>query len=195
MGYVSYDERTRTYRLGMAILGLAQHVDEGKHLKQLCQDETRALHDQFEEASFVCTLSGHELVVIDSVSPVGKLTIDHGNRVIDTPHRLANGQVLLAWLDEDKQRHYAQKFNLAEHTPGVPDNEDDLITLFKQIKTERVAITNNVTNSGVGAIAVPVLGPQGQCGCRHQLLRPTESIHRRDQIIHAQISQRSVEPP
>jgi DNA-binding IclR family transcriptional regulator len=87
--------------------------------------------------------------------------------------------VLLAFQSRATQLRYAAREDLSRLSPNSPVTVEDMTTLLDQIARDGFAITKNVLNSGIAAVAAPVFDANRQAilaiGCSAPLSRSTDA--------------------
>jgi DNA-binding IclR family transcriptional regulator len=160
-GYLEFSEEFRGYRLGIAPLLLADKVDPVRRMAGMVRPYLNEIFEQFGETVTFMTLFGGKVVAVDSIISNEPLTVVEPNRVIEHPHCLASGKLLLAFADEELLRNYAAETPFADLSPNLPKNADEFFQTLETVRRERYAEAINAREQGIGAIAVPVRGPEG----------------------------------
>ena len=155
-GFVSYDETTRQYRLGLAVAVLGAAVDRVASLREMM---TPVVNDLFaelgESIAAAAWLDGRPLVVGWRQSAHQLVTAPPGGEVTH-PHHWASGRVLLAYQPEAVIEAY-----IAGKLPGLsaklrPAEATALRSELATIRERRHAEVVNLDGSGVAAIGIPV---------------------------------------
>jgi DNA-binding IclR family transcriptional regulator len=99
--------------------------------------------------------------------------------VIEHPIVFASGRVLLAFQSRATQLRYAAREDLARLSPNSPVTVEDMTALLDEIARQGFAITKNVLNSGIAAVAAPVFDANRQAilaiGCSAPISRSTDA--------------------
>lgn len=160
-GYLEFSEQFRGYRIGVVPLLLADKVDPIRRMADMVRPYLKEIFTQFGETVTFMTLFGGKVVVIDSIASAEPLTVIEPNRVVKDPHCLASGKLLLAFAGEELIRAYAGTTPFAEFGPNLPANAEEFFQTLETVRRERYAEAINARAQGIGAIAVPVRGPEG----------------------------------
>lgn len=152
-GFVDFDANRRQYRLGLAILALADGIDAVDSLGTFARPWVTQLAGSLGETVFALSWRGGQAVVVACAEARHELHISVAHRVIDRPHTWASGQMLLAWQSETERDAYLRRF------PDAGAQLADALALRQRGWTEVV----NVDDSGVAAFGAPVLDPAGHC--------------------------------
>lgn len=156
-GFVEFDTERRQYRLGLAILALADGIDAADTLGSFARPWLSRLVEDLGETVFALSWRGGRALVVACVEARHDLRVGASDRVLDRPHDWASGQVLVAWLPEDERRAYAQR--LAVPATGAAG----LLADLEVVRSRGWASAIDVEGSGVAAYGVPVLDAGGRC--------------------------------
>ena len=176
-GFVEFDSERRQYRLGLAVLSLADTMDANDALSSFARPWVQRLADELDETVMALAWRGGRALVVASVEGQHDLRVDPGRRIPDRPHVWASGQVLLAYLPEADREGYIARF--------CPDQAAaaGLRATLTMIGAQGWAVAHDVDGSGVTAIGAPVLDPSGRCllsiGCSAPLSRSSAERRQR----------------
>ena len=158
-GFVEQNPATRHYRLGPAIMQLAQVREATVPRKDGARPALSALADSTGETAHVTVLSGHTLYgLCDCESP------QHGIRaVIDLNtfplHATASGLCALAFGPSDLFDVAAA--SLEEFTEHTPTNEADLAALLNTIRTTGFGRANQSYEAETLGLSAPLFDHSG----------------------------------
>ncbi|MEK7413068.1 MAG: IclR family transcriptional regulator [Planctomycetota bacterium] len=161
-GFVSYDEATRQYRLGLAMAVLGAAVDQVASMREVIAPVVEDLFAELGESiAAVAWLDGRPLVVGWKQSAHQLVTAPPAGEVTH-PHRWASGQVLLAYQPAAVVEAY-----IAGKLPGWsaklrPAEATALRSALAAIRERRHAEVVNLNSSGVVAIGIPVPDALGE---------------------------------
>ena len=153
-GFVEFDTERRQYRLGLAILALADGLDAADALGSFARPWMSRLVADLGETVFALSWRGGRALVVACAEAQHDLRVSTADRVLERPHAWASGQVLVAWLPEDERRAYAQRM--------CPDAAG-LLAALDVVRSQGWASAINVDGSGVAAYGAPVLDAGGRC--------------------------------
>jgi len=180
MSFVEYNAETRQYRLGMAALRLGEGSDPLNQMRLFARPYIEALANEFDETVIVVTWMNDEAVVVDWIQAEHPLAVTHNHGVIEHPIIFASGRVLLAHQPRPVQLRYAAREELSRFGPNSPLTAEDMIEMLDRVALDGFAITQNVANSGIAAVAAPVFDANQHImlaiGCSEPISRSTE-IH------------------
>jgi IclR family acetate operon transcriptional repressor len=156
-GFVEFDTERRQYRLGLAILALADGIDAADALGSFARPWMSRLVADLGETVFALSWRGGRALVVACAEAQHDLRVSTSDRVLERPHHWASGQVLVAWLPEDERRAYAQRM--------YPDaaGAAGLLAALDVVRSQGWASAIDDEGSGVAAYGAPVLDAGGRC--------------------------------
>ena len=160
--FVETSRETKQYRLGLAAVILGAAADPLNSMRDFCRSYMEALANEFAETVVVLTWRNGHAFVVDWIQADHPLSVTHDHGVVEHPIVFATGRVLLAFQSRAVQLRYAEKDDLAKFSPNSPTTVQDMILLLDQVAHDGFAITNNVSNSGIAAVATPIFDANGQ---------------------------------
>ena len=161
-GFLEFSDETRRYRLGLAVHRLADSIEPVSWISEFGRPFIERVFAAFGETVTVTTMVQDRVVVVDSRVSDSPLTVIHPRRVVDHPHCLASGKMLLSDKDEAFIRHYAASQPLAELGPNTPVTAEELLSELALTREQGYAEAIDCQGHGVGAIAVPVRDAAGR---------------------------------
>jgi DNA-binding IclR family transcriptional regulator len=177
--FVEANTETKQYRLGLAAIRMGEGSDPLNSMRDFCRPYIEALANEFDETVIVLTWRDEQALVVDWIQADHPLSVTHNHGVIEHPIIFASGRVLLAFQSRAMQLRYAAREDLSRLSPNSPVTVDDMTTLLDQIAREGFAITKNVLNSGIAAVAAPVFDANRQAilavGCSAPISRSTDA--------------------
>jgi len=176
--FVEANSETKQYRLGLAAIRMGEGSDPLNSMRDFCRPYIEALAHEFDETVVVLTWRDDQALVVDWIQAEHPLSVTHNHGVIEQPLVFASGRVLLAFQSRETQLRYAAREDLSRLGPNSPVTVEDMMALLDQIAAEGFAITKNVINSGIAAVAAPVFDANRQAilaiGCSAPVSRSTE---------------------
>ncbi|TDL75427.1 IclR family transcriptional regulator [Rhodococcus qingshengii] len=145
------------YRLGLSILQLAKVATVGMELVTLALAAMEELSKETDETVILTGLIDDRAICIDrieSTQPI-KLTFERGR--VQPLHVGASAKILLAFLDEDKQRDIIDKL----WRNGMIVDRNEYKKRLSAIREEGYAISNEEMDLGAWAVAAPIFGVSG----------------------------------
>lgn len=150
-GFVEFEPQRRQYRLGLAILALADGIDAADALGSFARPWVSQLAGDLGETVFAIAWRGGQAVVVACAEPRRELHISVAHRIIDGPHAWASGRVLMAFLPPAEREAY-----LRLHPAGLSEAQ------AQAIRAQGWADAIDVDDSGVAAFGAPVLDANGR---------------------------------
>jgi DNA-binding IclR family transcriptional regulator len=161
-GFLDFNEETRRYRLGLAVYRLADNIGPVAWIGEFARPYIDRVFTAFGETATICTMVSDRVVVVDSRVSDSPLTVIHPRRVVENPHCLASGKMLLSGKDEEFIRRYAANQPLSKLGPNTPSTAKALLTELAQVRKQGYAEAVDSQGHGVGAVAVPVRDAAGR---------------------------------
>jgi len=180
--YLDFDESSRRYRIGLAALMLSEGNDITRVLNELVEPYMQKLLDESSETVAALALHKNRVVVVNWKQSPNLLAVVHPrDYFVEHPHLMASGLALLAFLPEEQRTQYAGSQLLGTFKGATPRNSKELLILLEKVAADGFAVTENVVDSGVTAVGVPVFGKDGKIllslGCSAPSIRmPHEKI-------------------
>lgn len=175
MGFLDFDLQARRYRIGFAVMGLANSVNNNDRLSTLCRDAVEDIVSDFGETALAGSLQGNRIAIVHSSSPKQPLAVEYREQFLEHPHCLAIGKVLLAHQDAAFVRAYAEQEPLGTLGANSPATVEELLTELNQVRHQGYGEAINVSAQGIDAFAVPIYDKQRQCkvaiGCSAPIAR------------------------
>ncbi len=175
MGFLDFDLQARRYRIGFAVMGLANSVNNNDRLATLCREAVEDIVADFGETALAGSLQGNRVGIIHWCSPDQPLAVEYKEQFLDHPHCLAIGKVLLAHEENALIRAYAEQEPLGELGVNTPSTADELLSDLNQVRHQGYSESINVAAQGIDAFAVPIFDKHGSCrlalGCSAPIAR------------------------
>jgi IclR family transcriptional regulator, acetate operon repressor len=160
-GLLEREPATDKYRPGFGLVRLAMTALADLDVVRQARPVLEQLADDTQETVNLAVLQGREVVNVDQVA--GGHAVVNVNWVGKrTPlHCTSNGKVLLAALSEHEWDRVLSG-PLERRTPRTVTDPAVLRTQLRQARTRGYAYTVEELETGLNAVAAPVLGPDGQ---------------------------------
>lgn len=154
LGYVAYDNSTKSYRLGPQVLSLGFGYLAARDLVEVAMPHLIRLRDRTGWSSHLGELHGRDVVYLARVATRRSIasTVHVGTRL--PARRTTMGRVLLSGLPETEIRHLYDDASLAADTP--PTNLADLLEQLAEDRREGFVVQNAAYEPGVASVAAPV---------------------------------------
>jgi DNA-binding IclR family transcriptional regulator len=159
--YLTRSEDSKRYHLGAKSLALGYSSHWSKNIITLGKPYLRRLQQLFNETSSLYVAEGENRVCLDHVESSHFL-----RRVIPVGESLpiykgAAGRVLIAWRDKDERNRYILQYG------SLSEQE------FAKIRRDGYAITQDESEHGLFALAVPIFNFENQVICALQIAGPS----------------------
>jgi DNA-binding IclR family transcriptional regulator len=175
--YLEFDTERRQYRIGPAATLLAGGTDIKKKLAEFITPHLADIFEKFGETAAALTLQGDDFYVLDWKQTTHPLAVTMPERgsTVRTPHNMASARILLAWQDEEFINRYMNNIEFPEKEKNTFKSPKTFAEELRKIKKQGYAETENVADSGIAALAVPVFSSAGRLliaiGCSAPLTR------------------------
>jgi IclR family acetate operon transcriptional repressor len=160
-GFISHDEKTDLYRVGLRLWALGQLTDVQSQLRDLAMPHMRALRNEFNETVNLAELHGSQVLYLEMVESRYSLRTEAKLGTQDMAHCTAVGKAILAHLPEATVREYLP-FILATRTPRTLRTLGELFEDLAQVRHRGYAIDNEENEEGAFCIAAPIMGRDGR---------------------------------
>lgn len=160
---VDYDSISKSYRLGIGLIGLGAVASMGRNLIQLAYQHMEQL---VREARFTCVAcerirTGEFIVVSKVESPLDlKLTIDLGQRFPPTAPVVR--RAYLAWQSKAEIEADIAKFGLPVFTPSTVSNLQTFLQRLQDVRDRGYDDSIGEYYAANTAISAPVFDPNGK---------------------------------
>lgn len=159
--YLARGDESKRYHLGAKSLALGYSSHWSKNIITLAKPYLRRLQELFNETSSVYVAEGETRVCLDHVESSHFL-----RRVIPIGEALpiykgAAGRVLIAWREKEERNRYILQYG------SLSEQE------FTKIRREGYAITQDESEHGLLALAVPIFNFENQVICALQIAGPS----------------------
>jgi DNA-binding IclR family transcriptional regulator len=161
--YLSRDEESGKYMLGLACLELAKSFQEGHALSRLAAPDLEALRDDVRETVHLAVLDGADVVYLQKLPglhAIGLLESRVGGRL--PAYCTGLGKVLLAHADPGTCASWSRdRTTLERFTPHTITDVDELMDQLATIRERGYAFDGGEHEPDVRCVAVPVFGRNG----------------------------------
>ncbi|OGV81500.1 MAG: hypothetical protein A3K19_26050 [Lentisphaerae bacterium RIFOXYB12_FULL_65_16] len=182
-GFLEFDAQARGYRVGLAALRLADGADRLTRLADFARPFVRELFAEFGETVAALTLVQDQAVVLEWQQAEHALAVIHARKVIERPHFMASGLVLIAYQDVVFRQRYAERVQSDDAGQNMPKNAAQLLKILDQVRAQGYAETCNARGSGIGAVSAPVFDATGHVAmalaCSAPLARLNDGLRER----------------
>ena len=177
-GYVARSARTRRYRLGLSVLGLADVVTRTLDIREASREGMVDLVGETGESALLTVVAGDETVCVDALD--GPRAIKYSTRVgmRIPPHVGAGSKVLFAFRPAEEIEAMLYDRELEAFTDGTIVDKGELLEEYARIRERGVAVSLGEMDSEVGAIGFPLRNRRGDVVAAVTVVGPRERIVR-----------------
>jgi DNA-binding IclR family transcriptional regulator len=161
-GFVSYQERERTWGLGAALFRIGSAYLRSAPLQRLGRQLLEELARRTGDTSHLAVLRGTEVLYVDKEQPVGdgtSLVTEIGVRL--PAHLTAVGRAILAQLPPAEVVGRYGDAPLARRTGRGPRSLRALQRELREISACGYALDREMVTAGISCLAAPVFGHDG----------------------------------
>jgi DNA-binding IclR family transcriptional regulator len=182
IGYLEQNPRTERYSLGPKVMRLAGLYSRHHPVSSIARRVFEQYAHEFRYNFYLGKLSGFEVVYLaahDGHGPI-KIVVEPG--VSTAIHTTALGKVLLAFQDDDYVERFLRDKPLKRYTSRSITEPETLRARLATIRREKYAINRGEHYEDVGAIGVPLFGPDGSVELGVSLAYPQHFVQE-DRIV------------
>lgn len=161
LGYLEADPTTRRYRLTVKVLRLGGAYLSALSVPQLATPSLERLSARFDESSNLAVLDDTDVVYVARVGSKRILSTNLGVGSRLPAYCTSMGKVLLAWLDERRQREVLARVRFVRHTPKTLVGAAKLRAALRTIRRQGWAVNDQELDLGLRACSAPVLDRAG----------------------------------
>lgn len=169
MCYLRYDEQTKRYHLGVAVLSLGFAVLQNMELREIARPYMDKFSRECNKTVNLAVLDKDEMVYVERIRVPGirSFNISIGNRI--SPWKTAVGRAVLAHLEPEKLK---QMITRAKASNKFNVNEDELFEILAKTRKDGFAVNNQEFLRGVLAVAAPIFSSNGVDGAINVVVEP-----------------------
>jgi DNA-binding IclR family transcriptional regulator len=181
-GFVQYDQDSKQYSLGPALIGLGSRAGRGRHFNAVVGPHLQALA---RATTFTCVAfeqlpNGEFMVVAKAESPREiKATIDLGQRT--PPNAPGFSRIALAWSSAEEVREFLETQGLVRFTPLTQTDPEKLPEELERVRQDGYCIADGEYLFTNTAICAPVFSPS------HDICRGISLIAFRSEIAEEDV--------
>jgi DNA-binding IclR family transcriptional regulator len=161
-GYVERSSDSRGYRLGLRAFELGSYYQSQLQVRQMALPYLREMVAQTGEAAFLCVREGDQAVCVERVEggmQVNVFALRVGGH--QPLHCGAAPRALLAGLDDDELRAYAERSGLPGITPRTITRLDELLEDVACTRRQGFVFSQDDVTVGIAAVGAPVFDHNG----------------------------------
>ncbi len=161
-GFLRWDNRSGTYRLGLKILGLGANLIQNMELRSQARPHLKKLHEDLGETVNLGVLDDGEVVYIDKIE--GKRSIKLYSEVGKRApcHCTALGKALLSGASRKEIKAIVEKKGLKRFTPNTIVTTNDFLEHLEEVKNKGYAVDQEEHEPLVYCVAAPIRDYSGK---------------------------------
>ncbi len=161
-GLVRYEDRDKSYHLGLQLLSLSYQVLEELDIRDIARGELMRLRDLTGEAVHLAVPDGHSAIYIDMVE--GRHAVGPIARIgsASSFHNSAVGKAIAANLPPDELSAVLSQLQMTESTSSTITSRRKLRAHLDEVRRLGYAVNEEEENTGIHGIAAPVFGHRGE---------------------------------
>lgn len=160
-GLVTYEDETRTYRLGLRIMGWALKLWSNFDLHRIADEDMRWLAAQTNEHVVLAVRDQTEIIFVKKVenrAPL-RLAASVGDRA--PVYCTALGKAMIAFLPDDKRQTLIERITFTRKTENTIDNAEDLERELTKVRQQGFALVDQEETEEIRGLAAPIFDYRG----------------------------------
>ena len=184
-GYVEYDPKTETYRLGLSFLTISQDIQDRLSLRREADDLLKKLAIDTGDCVHLIVLSGSSAIVIDRYLGENMLQVAAPIGALLPLHTGAAPKLLLAFMLENERERLLGELELAAYTPFTITDKGALRQVLATIRQTGYSVDEQDFEIGVYAFGAPIYDNTGLVVAGISITTPTVRYdpERRERLI------------
>jgi IclR family KDG regulon transcriptional repressor len=184
-GYVEYDPKTETYRLGLSFLTISQNIHDRLNLRREAEDLLKKLAMDTGDCVHLVVLSGRSAIVIDRYLGENMLQVAAPIGELLPLHTGAAPKLLLAFMLENERERLLADLELEAYTPYTITDKQALRRALETIRQTGYSVDEQDFEIGVYAFGAPIYDNSGLVIAGISITTPAVryDTERREQLI------------
>lgn len=159
--YLQYVPETKDYRLGNAILKLANQLGQVRNLATLAQPILEQIADQTKESCALNQLKGDQVEIVATVISKHRLVTHLQLGDLAPLYAVSGGKAILAFLPDAMKNEYLQSVQFERFTTKTLNSRKALNAELQDIRASGVAFSGEEYTLGIIGVGVPILSNAG----------------------------------
>lgn len=186
-----YREEDGTYRLGPAVLALAQRALDGFDVRKIAIAEMRTLNELTRETIHLAVLVEKDVVYIEKIERRHPMRMFSRIGYVAPPHCTGVGKAILAYLPDEYRTNILSRTSLEPYTDNTITDKQELLEHLHIIRELGYATDEEEHEVGIRCIAAPVRDSGGVVRASVSVASPTATMKREEllefapDLIHA----------
>lgn len=159
--YIQHVPETKDYRLGNAILKLANQLGQVRSLSSQAQPILEQITDQTNESCALNQLKGDQVEIVATVVSKHRL-VSHLQLGDAAPlYAVSGGKAILAFLPDSMRNEYLHTVQFERFTTKTLNSKKALIAELHEVNQSGVAFSQEEYTPGIIGIGVPIFSSAG----------------------------------
>ena len=160
-GYVEYDPKTETYRLGMKFLSISKNIRDRVSIRREAEEVLKDLALITGDSSYLVISTGKAAIVIDRYTGDNMLQLSAPIGTQIPFHVGAAPKLLLAYMPEEERQQVLEQIELEYFTPNTITNKNQFLNTLAEIRTYGYSVDEQDYEMGAYAFGAPVFDHDG----------------------------------
>lgn len=174
--FIQQSSETKKYRLGMALLGLAEVVNQTLDIRKVCKEHMRNLVQETGESVILTIVQGDEALCIDALDSSSPIKYSARVGTHFPPHVGAGAKALFAFKPPEELAKILAELPLDIYTPETLTTREAIFLDFEQIRKSELAISLGEKDYDVCAVGVPLRNRAGEVVAAVTIVGPQERV-------------------
>jgi IclR family KDG regulon transcriptional repressor len=184
-GFVDFDQKTESYRLGLKFLSISQNIRDRLSLRREAEEILKNLAAETGDCAYLIISSGTSAIVIDRYTGGNMLQLSAPIGSMLPFHTGAAPKILLAYRPEDQRKRIIDEMEFTPFTPNTIIDRDILYRVLDEIRKNGYAVDEQDYELGAYAFGAPVFDHEGKVIAGLSIATPTirYSLEYREKLI------------
>ena len=175
-GFITRDNISGKYKLGLKILQLAGELLENIDLRKIARPVLERLVEDCNETVHLVVLDKNYIIYIDKVESCNTIRLYSRIGVQGFAHSTSAGKVMLAFLPERRLKNLILEAELPKRTPNTIIDYEVLMEHLAMVRKKGYAVDDIENEAGVRCVAAPVRNHLGQVVAAVSIAGPSERM-------------------
>lgn len=176
MNYVTKDEETDKYKLGLQILFLSRNFLNNTSIVNIAKPYLEKLCQEVNETVHLCMEDRGEVIYVDKIesNQTVRMYSRTGSRA--PMYCTAVGKILLSGKNKEEFDKLISKIDFVPKTPTTITSKEAFIKEIEQVKTQGYAIDNSENEAVLRCIAAPIYDHRGKIIASFSISGPNNRV-------------------
>lgn len=157
-----YDERSKTYRLGLRLVTWAHNSWHNLDIRHLAAEEMERLGELTNETVHLAVLDGDHIVYVDKHESRQKVRMYSAVGKVGPVHCTGVGKAIAAFLGANEQEELVQRLSFERYTTSTITNANEFLAELARVRESGYARDESEHEDEIRCIAAPVLDGDGR---------------------------------